>query len=59
VTGGGLGTVTLTSDEVINVNTARGAVTVTGVAGQPDSLAVTPTGAQLGPGPGQRAGSES
>jgi hypothetical protein len=48
VTGGGLvpagGAVTLTTDEVVNLSDAAGAITVNGTAG-PDNLTVTPTGA--------------
>src|SRR5581483_7816996 len=46
LTGGGLGTVTLTGVDTVNLHAAGGAVTVSGTAGTPDNLDVTPiTGA--------------
>jgi hypothetical protein len=44
VTGGGLNTVTITGNEIVNVNNGAGKVLVTGAA-SPDDLVVTPTGA--------------
>jgi hypothetical protein len=45
ITGGGLGTVMVTNIGVIDLAAGGGAVSVTGTAGQPDNIAVTPTGA--------------
>lgn len=44
VTGGGLGTVTLSGVEVVNLNAAAGDITFNGTAG-PDAFLITPTGA--------------
>jgi hypothetical protein len=44
--GGGLGTVTITGAEVVNLNNGAGTVDVFGTAGQPDNIVVTPTGSK-------------
>ena len=44
VTGGGLGTVTLSGVGVINLGNGAGDIDIQGTAGQPNDLAVTPTG---------------
>jgi len=44
VTGGGLGVVNLPATATVNVTNGAGAVTVSGTAGLPNALVVTPTG---------------
>jgi hypothetical protein len=46
LTGGGLGTMTVTGVETVNLNNAAGTVGVAGTTGQPDNIVVTPTGSK-------------
>jgi hypothetical protein len=45
IVSGGLGTVTITGSEIVNLNDGAGTITVTGTKGQPSNLSVTPTSA--------------